>query len=268
MDSSQWKQKFCVRPGASSEYPKHKIYLDEIPLPKPKPIEKPVTVTLRGFVKDSTSNKVISDPRISITFINQVTNAMYKATVLPGGIYSVSNLTQGKYKVETNLAGFADFHEIHQISASSDEKNPINTILLSPVINGWRVVLTWGATPLDLDAHVVLQDGNSEINFDNRKSKDGKVTLDVDAKEGFGPETVSFVKPSPGIYKYYVNRYSNEAPLQKSGAKVKVYQGDKIYKTFAVPTGGDSTLDNWYVFDIDTNKNVLNEVNNLIASSG
>jgi len=131
-----------------------------------------------------------------------------------------------------------------------------------------RVVLTWGATPLDLDAHVLLQDGNTEVNFDNRKSKDGKVTLDVDARTGFGPETVSFVDPAPGTYKYYVNRYSNEAPLQKSGASVKVYHGDKLYKTFAVPTEGDSTLDNWYIFDIDSNKNELNEVNQLISSTG
>jgi len=133
--------KICVRPGASSENPKNGVYLDEVPVPVIiKPIEKkiivPTVYSIRGLVKDSTSNKVISDTSISITFINTATNDTYKATVLTGGLYSVSNLAAGKYKIVASLNGFAEFSEIRQILASSDELNPINTILLSPVISG------------------------------------------------------------------------------------------------------------------------------------
>jgi len=264
--------KICIRTSASAENPRHTISLDEIPVPKPVdkktiPIADPLLFTITGLIKDSTTNKIINDKNATVTFVNTATKTEYKATVLPGGVYSVDKLPEGKYNISASLAKHADFADTRQISASSDETNKINIILLSPIISGWRVVLTWGATPLDLDAHVALPDGNNEVNFDNKKSKDGLVTLDVDAKLGFGPETVSFVDPAPGIYKYYVNRYTNDATLQKSNAKVVVYHGDKIYKQFTVPTDGDATLDNWYVFDIDATNNVLNEVNQLLSGS-
>jgi len=261
--------KVCVRTSAGdSILPKHTVSLEAIPVPPKKPeipIEPNPIITLRGYIKDATTNKPINSTNISLTFTNNSTKTVYKATVFPGGLYEVTGFKAGSYKVEALLKGYTDEVDTRNITGSSDEKDLRNVILMSPEVNGWRAVLTWGSTPLDLDAHVQLPDGK-EVNFDTRKSGDGKVTLDVDARKGFGPETVTWIDPSPGVYKYYVNRYTNEASIQVSKAKVVVYRGNKKILNLKVPTTGDATLDNWYVFDLDTEKGEIVTMNQLISS--
>jgi len=264
--------KICIRTSASIDNPKNTINLDEIPQPAPKQkqqidVAPASTYTVRGVIKDSTTNKPINSTSVTVVFISNATGVKYNATISAGGIYEVSDLPNGKYKIITTLSGYVEEDDFRNITASSTEKDLNNAILLSPDIQGWRMVLTWDKLPLDLDAHVILTDGTTEVNFDNKKSKDGHITLDVDNKQGYGPETVSFLNPNPGVYKYYVQRYSNELPLQQSKAKVVVYNGDKKYKSYHVPTDGDTTLDNWYVFDLDITNNIVNPVNQLFASS-
>jgi adhesin/invasin len=54
-----------------------------------------------------------------------------------------------------------------------------------------RVVLDWGAEPLDLDAHFV-KDGAYHISYRNMKSlADESAALDRDARNGYGPETIT-----------------------------------------------------------------------------
>jgi len=266
------QSKICIRTSASIDNPKHTINLDEIPKPAPKqkeqiPVASAPTYTIRGVIKDSTNNKPVNSTSVTVVFINNATGDKYNATISAGGIYEVDGLPEGKYKIVATLSGYSEEVEFRNISASSNEKDLTNAILLSPDIQGWRIVLTWAQNPLDLDAHVILTDGTTEVNFDNKKSPDGHITLDVDNKQGFGPETVSFLNPNPGVYKFYVQRYSNEKPLQQSQAKVVVYNNDKKYKSYHVPTDGDTTLDNWYVFDLDITNNVVNPVNQLFAST-
>jgi len=274
--------KVCVRSSANASQDKHTVLLTALPEP-PIPIiihklSPPVptvpevkTLIVRGYIKNSVTNKLVTDDilnssNFTMVYVNKDTKLEYRATILKGGIWQMI-LPAGNYLRVFRLKGFAEMTEDKSVISSSDEQTNSNIIFVSPVVRGFRVVLTWGKTPLDLDAHVILPGATDidtgEVNFDRAKSKDSHVTLDVDAKLGYGPETFTFVDIAPGVYQYYVNRYSNEAPIQKSGAKVIVFKGDKLIRKFYVPTTGDPTLENWHVFNIDTINHKLEVVNKL-----
>jgi len=260
----------CIRASANISQPKHTITLTLGPPPPPpdKPVE---LVKIRGLIKDATTNRVLADSDLqssgaTITFVDKDTNDSYNATLVNGSVYEV-NLPAGRYTRTSSMKGMADMPQSITVGKGSDEKNSVNIIFLIPVVKGYRIVLTWGAVPLDLDAHVILPDG-TEVNFDNRKSPDGHVTLDVDALKGFGPETVSFVDLAPGIYQFYVNRYTNEEIFTRSNARIVVVHIDRVVKEYRIPTSGDPTFDNWHVFNIDGKADTVTDVNQLKASMG
>jgi uncharacterized protein YfaP (DUF2135 family) len=127
------------------------------------------------------------------------------------------------------------------------------TYAISPVMNnldGMRIVLNWGAEPHDLDSHVVYP-GN-HVYFSSMRGADAM--LDVDNTTGFGPETITLARKHVGEkYVYAVHDYSDRANLQtdrlsKSGAKVFVYVGQTLVKTYYVPTTGIGNL--WTVFAV------------------
>ncbi|CNI13533.1 Predicted O-linked N-acetylglucosamine transferase%2C SPINDLY family [Yersinia massiliensis] len=125
---------------------------------------------------------------------------------------------------------------------------------LSPVMKGLdsiRVVLTWGATPKDLDSHMVYP--NNHIYFSQKTGEEGN--LDVDDTDSFGPETVTLNKKLNGQdYVYAVHDFSdgdnpNTPNLSASQAKVFVYVGESLVRTYYVPTGKIGNL--WTVFKIN-----------------
>lgn len=124
---------------------------------------------------------------------------------------------------------------------------------LSPVMKGLdsiRVVLTWGQSPEDLDSHMVYP-GN-HIYYEHKEGADGN--LDVDDTDSFGPETVTINKKLYGQdYVYAVHDFTDRLDpsttnLSTSQAKVFVYVGESLVRTYYVPTGKEGNL--WTVFRI------------------
>jgi len=273
--------KVCVRSSANVSQSKHTVTLTPVPEP-PKPIIRKLVnpiptepevklFTLRGYIKNSVTgliitNDLLASGNFTMEFVDKVTHKTYKATVQKGGIWQII-LPAGNYVRDIRMKDFAEMTEDKKVTESSDELTKDNILFISPTVRGFRVVLTWGKTPLDLDAHVILPDAvdtlTGEVFFDKRASPDKHVILDLDATTGYGPETISFTDIAPGVYQYYVNRYSNEAPIQKSKAKVIVFKGNKLIRTYKVPRGGDPTSENWHVFNIDTINHQIVEVNKL-----
>ncbi|RWA26205.1 hypothetical protein DJ028_19160 [Pseudomonas veronii] len=160
------------------------------------------------------------------------------------------------------------------------------TYAISPVmenLDGLRVVLTWGKTPRDLDSHMIFPSNN--IFFRNKKGTDAE--LDVDDTDSYGPETITLQKKHYGeSYVYAVHDYSNSGypnsnELSNSEAKVFVYMGQSLVRTYYVPQNRAGNL--WTVFrmtgsgdfqDINTftgvrvgAEDVLNEVKPLLDDS-
>lgn len=142
-------------------------------------------------------------------------------------------------------------------------KENIEAIPLTPVIkdNEMRAVLTWSST-VDLDAFLVGKDSDGSdyrVFFKNKKyDGDTKVSLDVDVREGYGPETMTITLGDIGDnFTFYVDHFFDgrtsetdglDTGLSKSGAKVVLYIGNNERKVFNVPTNKKGST--WKVFEV------------------
>lgn len=136
---------------------------------------------------------------------------------------------------------------------------------ISPVmtsLDGMRIVLSWGSTPRDLDSHVVYPRNN--VYWRNRRGADAN--LDIDHTDGFGPETITLEKKHIGeTYVYAVHDYTDwQTPritdLSNSQAKVFVYVGQSLVRTYYVPAGQTGNL--WTVFRI-TGEGEFQDINTI-----
>lgn len=128
------------------------------------------------------------------------------------------------------------------------------TYAISPVmtnLDGMRVVLSWGKTPADLDSHLMFPGGH--IYFSNKEGQDAN--LDVDDTDSYGPETVTITKKHFGdTYTYAVQDYTNKgdpssAQLSDSRAKVFVYVGRSLVRSYSIPVGKTGNI--WTVFRLN-----------------
>ncbi|HAU5790770.1 TPA: tetratricopeptide repeat protein [Citrobacter freundii] len=130
------------------------------------------------------------------------------------------------------------------------------TYALSPVmtnLDGMRVVLSWGKNPADLDSHLMFPGGH--IYFVKKAGQDAN--LDVDDTDSYGPETVTITKKHFGeTYTYAVQDFTNKGDpssvwLSASSAKVFVYVGSSLVRSYSVPTGKAGNI--WTVFKLNPN---------------
>lgn len=149
------------------------------------------------------------------------------------------------------------------ISLSCDQPTSIG-VALNPfgslTEGNFRVTLTWGETPFDLDAHLTGPTSNStgptdETNrfhvyyFDPMLDE---AELDVDDTDSFGPETITTTGILPGLYRYTVHNSSQDSPLANSVATVKLTLPDNSVRSFTPPANDNETgTENiWTVFEI------------------
>lgn len=150
-------------------------------------------------------------------------------------------------------------------------KCPCNdlTYALSPVmknLDGMRIVLNWGKYPSDLDSHLSFP-GN-HIFF---QRKEGSLAnMDVDDTNSYGPETITIENKKFGeTYHYFVHDYSNKKDsdsymLSESGAKVFVYVGQSLVKTYYIPKNKKGNV--WNLFKINENGEII-DINNIISKT-
>lgn len=130
-------------------------------------------------------------------------------------------------------------------------------------LDGIRIVLNWGVSPRDLDSHLVFPN-NNHVYFMSKFGSDS--LLDVDDRDGFGPETITINKIHNGErYTYAVHDFSNNNnpslnTFSRSDAKVFVYIGQTLVKTYYAPS--DSLGNLWTVFAI-TESGEIEDINSI-----
>ncbi len=197
----------------------------------------------------------------------EILSAVVKDAKIPGaqvtlqrnGESSVSATTNAQGKVVLNGALADDSNTLLLVKKPGYSnlvvKCPCDGLsyALSPVMNGldsMRVVLTWGATPYDLDSHIVYP-GN-HIYYAHKEGNKGN--LDVDDTDSYGPETITLTERQNGqSYVYAIHNFSDRmspqsTSLASSGAKVFVYVGETLVRTYYVPTQQAGNL--WTVFKV------------------
>ncbi len=184
------------------------------------------------------------------------------------GDYVITDLDVGYYTAIVSSEGYSNASfTVYCIGGqqTEDQDGTMTPILAS---GETRIVLTWGETPEDLDSHLTGPLENEErfhLFYYYAELCPGHVTcqgspwpdhakLDLDDIYSFGPETTTIYQQTDGVYRFSVHDYTNRDSfdsnaLSNSGAQVKVYQGDRLVRTFNVPTNRGGTL--WTVFELD-----------------
>lgn len=186
-------------------------------------------------------------------------------------------MQEGMTEILTTTAANYATYSYNQITINPQERTELN-ITLNPQtpstnIGGYRIVLTWQQTPYDLDTHLLtppINDTTWKLTYYRRgySTQAPFAILDRDAKQGFGPETITIRRFFPGTYKYSVlnsgaDSDPNTRPLGGCGATVEVYSDSGLVRRFVVPDVGGRLLDWWHVFTIDGATGRITPVNVL-----
>lgn len=133
----------------------------------------------------------------------------------------------------------------------------------------YRIVLSWGQDPRDLDSHLVGSTSGGEffhVYYADRSASDGGVeicNLDRDDVDSYGPETITLNVTSDQPYYYYIYHFAGESDIAHSGARIAVYDDSGLIATYNAPTDQGSGL-YWNVFAIVNGRLVTR---NTITSS-
>lgn len=233
-----------------------------------------------GFITNAVNAQGV--PGLTITFRSGhgVQSGTVAGTTTTGanGAYSIV-LPAGNYTGEIVDPNGQFITTYFNIISVENVETPNQNAAVSPVMpdGDWRIVLTWGKTPADLDAHLTgPRTDNSNNRFHvyyNSKTYSNpgntlRAKLDVDDTTSYGPETITISNQYQGVYRYSIHNYTNRNSnnndaLAKSGATVNVYKGNQLMETFTVPNQ-KGTL--WTVFEINGNtitpRNTMSYVSN------
>ena len=163
-------------------------------------------------------------------------------------------LDAGKYHLKVIQSGYITYEKDVDLS-SADQQVVIAMAKPTGSSTTYKAILTWGEKPRDEDSHLIgnTPTGAYHVYYSSKEAydADGKrvAWLDVDDTTSYGPETLTFDVSDSGTYSYYVHNYSAEAPLNTSGAEVRLYRGDQLVRTYNIPANwGDQNI--WQVFSI------------------
>ncbi|MCC7804836.1 tetratricopeptide repeat protein [Escherichia coli] len=225
-----------------------------------KKIVLPVALALLGMNAGAYAADVSIDILSATVKDNRIEGASVK--LQRNGAQSVSGITNTSGSISLGTS-FADNKDALLIVKKEGYSNLVvkcpcagMTYAISPVmtnLDGMRVVLSWGEKPFDLDSHLIFPGGH--IYFDSKEGTDAN--LDVDDTDSYGPETVTISKKHFGeSYIYAVQDYSNKGLpnsnyLSASKAKVFVYVGSSLVRSYSVPAGKRGNI--WTVFKLNPN---------------
>lgn len=194
----------------------------------------------------------------------------YDTKIKHGGIVG---LPSGNYTLYARKDGYTDTsYNIVIYPGSTDSNLAINEVMSSVLSEEeYRIVLTWGQSPRDLDSHLVAETTESQpvhVYYSSQNPSPHYANLDVDDTSSYGPETITIINMK-GLknIKYAVHDYTNRDNensnmLSNSSAIVRVFKGGQLLRTFNVPTGYTGT--EWQVFSIGPNGEIkaINKMGN------
>jgi hypothetical protein len=197
------------------------------------------------------------------------------------GFYTMPLLPAGNYTAEVRMINYAtNWADVivcgYNDGDDTNDDIPNQNIVLSPLSDGnYRVLLTWGEEPLDLDAHMSTPSiGGAVYHIFYRSGCRGSrdeapyADLDIDDRSSFGPETITIAQFHPGTYTFSVHNYgaqNKEETGSLSSARVQVFSDTgELLHTFNSPGGGGYF---WNVFSIDGNSKELTPINTVGGGS-
>jgi len=217
---------------------------------------------------------------VVIIFEEVATGIQYFGTYFADtGKYAINIIEFGAYKVQCTSSTTIIFTTTVTLIENITDltiNNPDHHLLLSTILDAltWRAVLTWGQVPADLDTHVYYPGSTEVVKFHHRIGDDGKVKLDVDDRDGHGPETTTIIEELTGgaVYRYVVYNYSQTPDFGFDVCKprVMVYKGNTVQQEIVYAINGTGYY--WHVFTLGggvlTVQNVTQENDLEVGATG
>ena len=237
-------------------------------------------MTAPGVISGNVINALTGYSLSETTYeVRQGWNVHEGDTVASGSLsdgYYTLTLDPGHYTISISKDEFVTSHV--NVTVVANENTTRNISVTPDGIgmdgSGFRVVLTWGATPSDLDSHLYKYDqyGNEGFHtwYSNKNYYQGgslEANLDVDDTSSYGPETSTvYILDENAVYDFYVQDYSNRGnssstAMSNSDAQVMLYQGNSLIAVFNIQTNRAGTY--WHVFRFDAATGQVIHVNEL-----
>ena len=213
------------------------------------------TGTVTGCVTNAFTGAAVSGARVTVRagWGAQTGAVVAEALTDAGGNYSF-DLEAGYYTVTAAVDGCVLSSANVCVRPDATAAGQNIAALPQAAEDEFRVKLTWGQDPRDLDAHV--KGSAFHVYYSSKSaSADGQTlcNLDVDDTTSFGPEVVTLKAAGNEPYYYYVHHYAGEGTLAASNACIEVYKGSHRLKTYRVPAhGGEGKY--WNVFCIQNGR--------------
>lgn len=217
--------------------------------------------TVTGTVVDATTGSGLYGATVSVSGQSISSTSDYS------GNFTLSNVPAGSRTIDFSHSSYTNRSE--SVSVSDGFTTDMGNITLSPTVFGddIRAVLTWGASPSDLDFHV-LTPGGQHIYYGITTGTG--INLDVDDTSGYGPETITITTQETGTYTFYVHNYSGSTSttLSNSGARVEVYDSTGLIRTVNVAGGSNSLENYWSVLTLNGGSVTVDNTFGLTAPTG
>ena len=229
-------------------------------------IEVVFNISVSGTILNAVDRSPVANALVTISGQTGTTNA--------NGNYTIHNVGTGNHDAAGSSDGFCPFSAPFTIPDDYDGESFTYNFSMSPVLEAGqvRMVLNWGATPPDLDSHLLTPDiegSTHHIYYSNVGSYTAVpyAKLDTDDVNGYGPETITISQLFTGTYAYYIKNFTgNSEGLKNSGAVAQIYSGESCTATIIeVPTDTDGLY--WYVCDIDGASGDITIVNQIQSSA-
>jgi uncharacterized protein YjdB len=215
-----------------------------------------MTGGISGTVRNASTGGGLAGATVSL-FDNIQPNAIATQVSDGSGNFSFTNLAAGTYRLSASATGFQTAQRTGVAVGNGGVTANQDLVLSCSGCNTVTIVLSWGASPSDLDSHLTGPNADGS-RFHVYYAARGSLTaapfahLDVDDVSSYGPETITITQMNTGIYRYSIHDFSNRSSttssaLGASGAKVQVYTSAGLAQTYFVPAQA-GTL--WTVFEL------------------
>lgn len=195
-------------------------------------------------------------------------------------VYSTTTDNLGKFEIKAPVgtatlrfekSGYSFVDIVVQVTRDVTVVALEDIVAYPPLTAGqYRFVLTWGASPSDLDSHLFMPlsgGGTDEVYYGDQDAFDSSANLDWDDTTSYGPETISITSVNPGTYTYSIYNYSGSPALGTSEAVVKVYDSTGLIKTLSITEASGSDSEPWWkVFTFDGTSKIFTWLNQMSSA--